>query len=41
MQYNIATSFLVCLSVNGFGLDELIYRLEDLGNIKAFSEFLQ
>ena len=25
MQYNITTSFLVCLSENGFGLDELIY----------------
>ena len=41
MQYNMTTSFLVCLSENGFGLDELIYRLEDLANIKAFSELLQ
>lgn len=36
MQYNITTSLIVSLSENGFGLDELIYRLEELANKKAF-----
>ena len=41
MQYNITTSLLVSLSENGFGLDELIYRMEDLANKKAFPELLR
>ena len=27
MQYNITTSLIASLSENGFGLDELIYRM--------------
>ena len=41
MQYNITTSLLVSLSEKGFGLDELIYRMEDLANKKAFPELLR
>ena len=41
MQYNITTSLIVSLSENGFGLDELIYRMEDLANKKAFPELLR
>ena len=29
MQCNITTSLIVSLSENGFGLDELIYRMEE------------
>ncbi len=41
MQYNITTSLIVSLSENGFGLDELIYRMEDLANKKAFPALLK
>ena len=41
MQYNITTSLIVSLSENGFGLDELIYRMEELANKKAFPRLLK
>ena len=41
MQYNITTSLFVSLSENGFSLDELIYRMEDLANKKAFPLLLK
>ena len=41
MQYNITTSLIVSLSENGFGLDELIYRMEELANKKAFPQLLK
>lgn len=41
MQYNITTSLIVSLSENGFGLDELIYRMEELANKKAFPQLLR
>ena len=41
MQYNITTSLFVSLSENGFGLDELIYRMEELANKKAFPQLLK
>lgn len=41
MQYNITTSLIVSLSENGFGLDELIYRMEDIANKKAFPQLLK
>lgn len=41
MQYNITTSLIVSLSGNGFGLDELIYRMEELANKKAFPQLLK
>ena len=41
MQYNITTSLVVSLSENGFGLDELIYRMEELANKKAFPQLLK
>lgn len=41
MQCNITTSLVVALSENGFGLDELIYRMEDLANKKAFPQLLK
>ena len=41
MQYNITTSLIVSLSENGFGLDELIYRMEDIANRKAFPQLLK
>ena len=41
MQYNITTSLIVSLSENGFGLDELIYRMEDVANKKAFPQLLK
>ena len=41
MQYNITTSLIVSLSENGFGLDELIYRVEELANKKAFPQLLK
>ena len=41
MQYNITTSLIVSLSENGFGLDELIYRIEDIANKKAFPQLLK
>lgn len=41
MQCNITTSLVVSLSETGFGLDELVYRMEDLANKKAFPELLK
>ena len=41
MQCNITTSLIVSLSENGFGLDELVYRMEDLANKKAFPLLLK
>ena len=41
MQYNITTSLIVSLPENGFGLDELIYRMEDIANKKAFPQLLK
>jgi hypothetical protein len=41
MQYNITTSLIVSLSENGFGLDELVYRMEELANKKAFPQLLK
>ena len=41
MQCNITTSLSVSLSETGFGLDELVYRMEDLANKKAFPELLR
>lgn len=41
MQCNITTSLVVSLSEAGFGLDELVYRMEDLANKKAFPELLK
>lgn len=41
MQCNITTSLIVSLSETGFGLDELVYRMEDLANKKAFPELLR
>ncbi len=41
MQCNITTSLIVSLSENGFGLDELIYRMEELANKKAFPQLLK
>jgi hypothetical protein len=41
MQYNITTSLIVSLSENGFGLDELIYRMEDIADKKAFPQLLK
>ena len=41
MQYNITTSLIVSLSENGFGLDELIYRMEDIANKKAYPQLLK
>lgn len=41
MQCNITTSLVVSLSETGFGLDELVYRMEDLANKKAFPELLR
>ena len=41
MHYNITTSLIVSLSENGFGLDELIYRMEELANKKAFPQLLK
>ena len=41
MQCNITTSLIVSLSETGFGLDELIYRMEDLANKNAFPELLR
>lgn len=41
MQCNITTSLIVSLSESGFGLDELVYRMEDLANKKAFPELLR
>ena len=41
MQCNITTSLIVSLSESGFGLDELVYRMEDLANKKAFPELLK
>ena len=41
MQCNITTSLIVSLSEAGFGLDELVYRMEDLANKKAFPELLR
>lgn len=41
MQYNITTSLIVSLSENSFGLDELIYRMEELANKKAFPQLLK
>ena len=38
MQCNITTSLIVSLSETGFGLDELVYRMEDLASKKAFPE---
>lgn len=40
MQYDITTSLLVSLSEDGFGLDELIYRMEEIWNRKAFPQLL-
>jgi hypothetical protein len=41
MQCNITTSLIVSLSENGFGLDELVYRMEELANKKAFPQLLK
>ena len=41
MQCNITTSLVVSLSESGFGLDELVYRMEELANEKAFPELLR
>ena len=41
MQYNITTSLIVSLSENGFSLDELVYRMEELANKKAFPQLLK
>lgn len=41
MQCNITTSLAVSLPETGFGLDELVYRMEDLANRKAFPELLR
>ena len=41
MQCNITTSLVVSLSETGFGLDELVYRMEELANKKAFPELLR
>ena len=41
MQCNITTSLIVSLSETSFGLDELIYRMEDLANKNAFPELLR
>ena len=38
MQYNITTSLIVSLSENGFGLDELIYRMEKLAKAVNYLE---
>lgn len=41
MQRNITTSLIVSLSENAFGLDELVYRMEELANKKAFPQLLK
>lgn len=41
MQHNITTSLIVSLSENAFGLDELVYRMEELANKKAFPQLLK
>ena len=41
MQCNITTSLVVSLSESGFGLDELVYRMEELAKEKAFPELLR
>lgn len=41
MQCNITTSLVVSLSETGFGLDELVHRMEELANKKAFPELLR
>lgn len=33
MQYDITTSLVVALSEKGFGLDELVYRMEELAEL--------
>ena len=38
MQYNITTSLIVSLSENGFGLDELIYRMDELAKAVNYLE---
>lgn len=41
MQHNVTCSLGVCLSEKGFSLDELVLRLNDLFENKAYSEILR
>lgn len=41
MQHHITSSLLVCLSENGFSLDELVIRLKALFEEKAYGEILR
>lgn len=41
MQHKVTSSLFVCLSENGFSLDELVYRMKDLYEKNAFGELLR
>lgn len=41
MQHKVTSSLFVCLSENGFSLDELVYRMKDLFEKNAFGELLR